>query len=144
MKCIFEYSRKIISKRQNRLVVWMLGVCVAAFVYSAIALENFCDALESSVADRIPHVRLYLSEKSDSEAILSFLWSQKNVLRAGVGILAEKDVIVTTREQAKIIDDDGNIVPGKVFESKPKRIQFVGYDFRSGFCPPICFDNGYS
>lgn len=144
MKCVFDYSRKIISKRQSRLVVCMLGVCVAAFVYSAFALENLCDALESSVADRIPHIRLHLSEKSDSEAILSFLWLQKNVLRADVGILTEKDVIVTTREQAKIIDDNGNIVPGKVFESKPKRIQFVGYDFRSGFRPPICFDNVYS
>lgn len=144
MKCVFEYSRKIISKRQSRLVVWMLGVCVAAFVYSAIALETLCDALESSVADRIPHVRLYLSEKSDSEAILSFLSSHGNVLRVGVGVLTEKDVMVTTREQAKIIDDNGNIVPGKVFESKPKRIQFVGYDFRSGFCPPTLFDNVYS
>lgn len=144
MKCIVEYSRKIISKSQNRLVVWMLGVCVAAFVYSAFALENLCDALESSVADRVPHIRLYLSEKSDSKAILSFLWLQNNVLRADVGILTEKDVIVTTREQAKKFDDNGNIVPGEVCESKPKRIQFVGYDFRSGFRPPICFDNVYS
>lgn len=145
MKCILDYSRKIVSKRQRRLVVWMLGVCVAAFVYSALAIEHLCGALESSVADRGPHIRLFLSEKCDPSKVLSYLAKQDNVLRFGAGVLVEKDVTVTTREQATKIDDEGNRVPGDVFTSKQKRIQFVGYDFgHSVSCPPVCFDNVYS
>lgn len=145
MKCILDYSRKIVSKRQRRLVVWMLGVCVAAFVYSVLATEYLCGALESSVADRGPHIRLFLSEKCDPVKVLSSLATHNNVLRSSVGVLLEKDVTVTTREQATRIDDEGNIVPGDVVASKQRRIQFVGYDFgHSVSCPPVCFDNVYS
>ena len=145
MKCIFDYSTKIVSKRQKRLVIWMLCICVAAFVYSVFAFEYLCRALESSVADRGPHIRIFLSKKSDAEKMLPFLASRENILRVDVGVVVEKDVTVTTREQATEIDNNGNVAPGEIFESRQKRIQFVGYDFgQPEYRPPVCFDNVYS
>ncbi len=139
-KGVWLYSKVILSSRQKLMIGAVLCVCVISFVYASLALEFFTKALRGSVADMVPHIRIFPTSAAEAKRVIARAKSESIIARAGMGIVVDKDVLIVTRGVSEEIGK-----PGPVYKSIPIKAQFVGYPFESeSYMPPVLLENVYT
>lgn len=129
-----SYSKKILSRRQKAVLYGSIFVCVVALVYTYLATEYFVSAMEVSIADLSPHVRVYSSSQQESLRIVEQY--KHTVAKIDSGVLYEGNFVVRTRyfEEKKGFYYNG-----------VKELSFIGYSFEDeSYRPPVFLENVYS
>ncbi len=134
------YAKRLLSRRQKIILYGAMCVCVIVFVYTYLATEYVSNILLISMADASPHVRIILAEDTDGKSILNAITRDSEVTSADMGILAECECLIITREREEKIGEEG-----KIYYRGKQNVQIIGYPFDfHGYRPPINLANVYS
>ena len=134
------YSKKLLTTRQKVILYGAMCVCTIAFFYTYFAVEYVSNIMLISMADASPHVRIFLNENCDGNALLGSLKMNPEVTSADLAIFGEADLLVITREREEKIGEEG-----KIYYRGKQKVQIIGYPFDFyGYKPPFNIDNVYS
>lgn len=143
MKFTKQYAAKVLSFRQKLILFGTVTLCVLVSVGTYLVVEYFSRAMEVSIADRQPHLRVFLSHTQSvvAEKIKEHLSGNSEVVRCDVGYFALNRFYIMTHHLPKSFQD----LTGDVYFEGNREIEITAYRFgECGYFPPVLLENVYS